>query len=337
MPGRTWAFAPDRASLNERWARLVKEKDPVAKERLFHPQLRKGKVASRHIRKIVAQDLGLKATRRVMILDDKGDFEPPARYAFRSFDRQWLIADARVLNDVRPILWNGYSDRQVYLTALEESSPSSGPAITLTELIPDQDHYNGRGGRVHPLWSDRAATQPNIKPALLTHLASVYGQPVKAEDVMAYLATVMAHPAFTARFQFDLVRPGLRVPVTADANLFAEAVAFGSEVIWLHCYGERFADPAANRPKQAPRLPKKSAPSIPAGGAIPSASEPLPDTMDYDPATRRLKIGKGYVENVTPEIWAYEVSGKQVLWHWFSYRRRDRSRPVIPIFNTSIY
>lgn len=24
-----------------------------------------------------------------------------------------------------------------------------------------------------------------------------------------------------------------------------------------------------------------------------------------------------------------EVSGKQVLWHWFSYRRRDRSRPVI--------
>ena len=51
--------------------------------------------------------------------------------------------------------------------------------------------------------------------------------------------------------------------------------------------------------------------------------------MDYDPATRRLRIGKGYVENVTPEMWTYEVSGKQVLWHWFSYRRRDRSRPII--------
>jgi predicted helicase len=33
--------------------------------------------------------------------------------------------------------------------------------------------------------------------------------------------------------------------------------------------------------------------------------------------------------NVTPEMWAYEVSGKQVLWQWFSYRRRDRSRPII--------
>jgi hypothetical protein len=108
-----------------------------------------------------------------------------------------------------------------------------------------------------------------------------------------------------------------------------EAVALGSEVIWLHCYGERFADPAAGGPKQAPRLPKERAPSIPQAGAIPSAPEPLPDTMDHDPATLRLKIGKGYVENVTPEMWAYEVSGKQVLGHWFSYRRRDRSRPII--------
>jgi hypothetical protein len=146
---------------------------------------------------------------------------------------------------------------------------------------------------------------------------------------MAYLAAVLAHPAFTVRFKSDLVRPGLHVPLTADARLFTEGVALGSEVIWLHCYGERFADPAAGRPKQAPRLPKESAPTIPAGGAIPSAPEPLPDTMSHDPAKRRLTIGKGYVENVTPEMWGYEVSGKQVLWHWFSYRRRNRTKPII--------
>ena len=87
---------------------------------------------------------------------------------------------------------------------------------------------------------------------------------------MAYVAAVMAHPAFTARFAPDLVRPGLRVPLTADASLFAEAGAIGREVIWLHCYGERFSDPAADRPKQAPRLPKECAPHIPADGGIPS-------------------------------------------------------------------
>ena len=38
---------------------------------------------------------------------------------------------------------------------------------------------------------------------------------------------------------------------------------------------------------------------------------------------------QGYVANVTPAMWDYEVSGKQVLWHWFSYRRRARTRPLI--------
>jgi hypothetical protein len=51
--------------------------------------------------------------------------------------------------------------------------------------------------------------------------------------------------------------------------------------------------------------------------------------MNYDASTRRLWIGKGYIEKVTPEMWAYQVSGKKVLGHWFSYRRRDRSRPLI--------
>jgi hypothetical protein len=215
------------------------------------------------------------------------------------------------------------------VTAPEDRSPSAGPGLTITALVPDLHHYNGRGGRVHPLWSDRAATQSNIKPALLAQLAKIYGRGVKAEDVMAYIAAVMAHPAFTSRFAADLVRPGLRVPLTADAKLFVEAVALGNEVVWLHCFGECFADPKADRPKSAPRMPKGAAPSIPAGAGIPSAPEPLPESIDYDPATRRLRIGKGYVENVTPEMWAYEVSGKHVIWEWFSDRQRDRSKPII--------
>ena len=197
-------------------------------------------------------------------------------------------------------------------------------------MIPDNDHYKGSfGGRVYPLWRDAAASQPNVRPALLAFLAETYGREVGAEDVVAYLAALMAHPAFTARFAADLVRPGLRVPLTADAALFAEAVALGREVVWLHCFGERFADPDAGRPKRAPRLPKGEAPHVPAEGAIPGAPEPLPDTMDHDAGINRLRVGKGFVANVTAAMWAYEVSGKPILRQWFSYRRRDRSRPII--------
>jgi hypothetical protein len=325
MPGRTWIIAPDVESLNAKWTRIIGEKDATKKELLFHPHEGGDKTVSKKAK----DGLTGHEFRSEAVKDDKKPAIVPARYALRSFDRQWIIPDSRLINRPNPTLWNAHSTRQVHLTALERISPWSGPAISFAGPISDLDHYHGRGGRVHPLWRDSAATQPNIKPALLAHLAKVYGQEVKAEDMMAYLAAVMAHPAFIARFKADLIRPGLHVPLTADAKLFAESVALGSEVIWLHCYGERFADPAAGRPKQAPRLPKEIAPFIPKAGEIPGAPEPLPETMDYDPTARRLKIGKGYVENFTPEMWAYEVSGKQVLWHWFSYRRRDRSRPII--------
>jgi len=326
---RTWVIAPDTPTLKKRWETLQQEKNPAKKEVLFHSDPGEGKDRARYPGKTKIKDLGTFVTRTVSVGQDKGPLVSPIRYAFRSFDRQWLPPDNRLLSRPRPELWADYSTKQVYLTCLEAHSPESGPAITYTNLIPDNDHYKGSfGGRVFALWSDRAATQPNIKPSLLAHLANRYVQ-VKAEDVMAYLAAVMAHPAYTARFKADLVQPGLHVPLTADAKLFAEAVALGSEVIWLHCYGERFADPAAGRPKQAPRLPKGSAPYIPANGAIPSGPDSLPNIMEYDPATRRLKIGKGYIENVTPEMWTYEVSGKEVLWHWFSYRRRNRTKPLI--------
>lgn len=318
---RTWVIAPDAQALEMRWDILRNEKDSKEKENLFHPD------RDRYLSKVVKVDLGSHHVRPLTIAQDQGPIVPPTRYAFRSFDRQWIVPDHRLLSMARPDLWAVYTTKQVYMTCLDAHSPENGPAVTFTSLIPDNDHYKGSfGGRVVPLWRDRS--QPNIKSALLAHLANLYGL-VKAEDVMAYIAAVMAHPAYTARFKSDLIRPGLRVPLTANAKLFAEAVALGNEVIWLHCYGERFADPAAGRPKHAPRLPKEEAPTIPAGGEIPSAPEPLPETMEYDSALRRLKIGKGYIENVTPEMWAYEVSGKQVLWHWFSYRRRDRGRPVI--------
>lgn len=55
----------------------------------------------------------------------------------------------------------------------------------------------------------------------------------------------------------------------------------------------------------------------------------MPDTISYDATTKHLRIGNGYVENVELGAWNYEVSGKQVLLQWFSYRKADRERPII--------
>lgn len=325
MPGRTWVIAPDKQSLEARWTRLTGEKDAAKQEILFHPH----QGGDKNVSKPSQTGLAGHEHRSEAVMDDPLPAIALTRYSFRSFDRQWIIPDARLINRPNPALWNGYSPRQIYLTAPHDRSPSNGPAITFTSVVPDLHHYHGRGGRAHPLWRDAAAKLPNIPPQLLCLLADVYGHPVSAEDVLAYLAAVMAHPAFTARFQPDLVQPGLRAPLTADPALFAEAAALGREVIWLHTYGERFADPAAGRPKAPPRMTDAERPFVPEGGGIPGAPEPLPDTMEYDAAKRRLHVGKGFVDNVSPEMWNYEISGKQVVWHWFSYRRRDRTRPQI--------
>jgi hypothetical protein len=150
----------------------------------------------------------------------------------------------------------------VYLTAPSDRSPSAGPALTFTALIPDLHHYNGRGGRAFPLWHDREASVPNIPPNLLAYLGQRYEREVSAEDLFAYIAAVAAHPAFTSRFQADLVQPGLRIPLTADADTFADAAELGRTVIWLHTFGERFAAPRQGRrdcPRTRPRASRRLA------------------------------------------------------------------------------
>ena len=331
MPGRTWVIAPDRGSLERRWKRLQSEADTKKKETLFHPHIGEGgKPGDRHINKRLRQGLrGHLFRGRGVALDTKPAIQP-VRYGYRSFDRQWIIPDARLINRPNPTLWAIHSNQQVYMTALHRYAPTGGPAVTFSAAIPDLDHYKGSfGGRVFPLWSDRELRTPNVKGGLLRELAEELGVTVTGPDMIAYFAGVAAHPAYTERFQPDLVQPGLRLPLTADSSLFQEAIEVGRDIVWLHCFGERFSDTSAGRPPAPPRMPARDRPVIPRTGAISSNPKLFPDRMAYDADARRLEIGTGYIENVQPAVWEYEVSGKQVLVHRFSYRRLDRSRPII--------
>lgn len=328
MPGRTWIIAPDAESLEQRWKRLVSA-SAEEKEKLFHPHVLKEGLGDRHSKRVVRDGLPGFDARPKPVAEERGGCIPPTRYSVRSFDRQWIIPDNRLINRPNPELWSARSDRQVYLTAPSDRAPTNGPALTFTAIVPDLHHYNGRGGRVFPLWRDAAASEPNFPPKLLAFLSRHYGRTVSPEDLIAYVAATAAHPAFTARFQDDLSTPGLRVPITADAATFTEAAEFGRTVIWLHTFGDRMTDPRHGRPAAPPRLPETKRPRIPAEGAIPLDAESMPDSLDYDAAKQRLLVGGGFVENVPPAVWHYAVSGKQVLVQWFSYRRKNRERPII--------
>jgi len=326
MPGRTWVIAPDAESLAQRWAKLIATPPGAEQERLFHPHLRGGKPGDKHSNKAVSAALAGQEPRLIAVSADKGPCIVPIRYAYRSLDRQWIIPDVRLINQPNPGLWERRSDGQVFITAPHDRSPANGPALTVSGPIPDLHHYSGRGGRVFPLWADAAAAAPNLSPGLAHALSKRYGKQVVPEDAFAYVVGIAANPAYTKKFQSDLTTPGLRIPFTADADTFAAVAAVGRRVIWLQTYGERMADAKQDRPPGSPRVAGVGRPTVPKSGAIPPMA-PLPDELRYDAMEQRLHVGDGYVDHVTPAVWAYEVDKKQVILQWFSYRKRDRSKP----------
>ena len=243
------------------------------------------------------------------------DTPPPpiARYAYRSFGRAWILADARVGDRIRPPLWHTYGPQQTFMTSLLTDVLGSGPAAVACAAMPDVHHFCGRGGKhVIPLWRNSAATESNVTGGFLAALESEYDFAVSAPDLFAYTYAVLAQPAYVERFWNQLEQPPPRLPITRDGELFRRAAEHGAQLIHLHTYGERFAQPG--RPGGVPQGQARCTVAVP--------RDAYPEGHRYDESTRTLYVGKGEFAPVAPEVWNYSVSGLQVVKSWLDYRKR---------------
>ncbi len=315
-PGKTWVYAPNEDTLIERWWRLVSS-DADERRELFH------EARDRDLHSIVDPLPGITGHGGTLA-EASGEPLKPIRVGFRAFDRQWLIPDNRLMVVPRPDLWWIRSDRQVYLYELHTQPLINGPGVTVSEYIPDLHYHKGSGGgRALPLYRDAVGSVPNVTPDLLPYLAHRLDMEVTGEDLVAYIAGVVAHPGYTERFHDELQVPGVRVPLTTDQDLWQEGIRLGREVLWLHTYGERFIDQDAGRPQGPPRLPDDDRPKVVA--MIPDTESDMPEDISYDPRTSTLHVGKGRVAPVPPEVWTFEVCGRRVVKRWFDYRKRNPS------------
>lgn len=306
MVNRAWPIAPSRDVLTERWRQLLAAQDADERAARF--------VTSKTGRNIHTQVSGLPP---ISTLASGAPSRPIVRYGFRAFDQQWIINDPRLIALERPELWDTLSDRQVFLTTFTTSPIGSGPALTVTTAVPDKHHFRGSyGGKdVFPLYLDRAGTRANVAPAALGLLKSTYGMAVTAEDLVAYIFAVMAQPAYHAQFAKELDTPGPRIPVTTDAQLFAELRDLGKYLLWIQTFGTRFAGDGRLR---------NSVPPVPGLEWVAAVSD-LPATTDdisYDAAARRLQVGDGAVAGVSAEVWEFSVSGWPVIERWLGYRTK---------------
>jgi hypothetical protein len=324
---RTWPIAPSREVLAERWRTLALA-DPESRKDLFKEDVHR----DLHSR---AAPLPGQPTPSPRTLAGENISPCPniVRYGYRSFDRQWILADSRLMGQPSTGLWAAHSDKQVHLVTLHAVGLENGPAVSATSLIPDLNYFRGNStGAVLPLWRDPAGKEPNIAPGLLDYLGSIYRQDVNAEGLFAYVAAVLGHSGYTARYSTELATPGPRVPLTADPDLFTEAVRLGGEVLWCHCYGDRYSDPSTGRP----------AADIPPGRARvlrPIPMDNIAAETSFDASQGVIQIGDGAIGPVSDRIWAYEVSGMHVVEKWLGYRRRKpagrKSSPLDSIVATT--
>lgn len=312
--GRSWPIGTDRATLAVRWHTLARASG-LGRQRLFKDSPTGRKSADR------APQTSPLPVSQVSIATMPPDASPPTpvRYAFRSFDRMWILRDGRLIDRPAPALWNVAGSRQLYLTSLLTGTLGGGPAATVAGHVPDLHHFRGSfGGKdVIPLWRDAAATEPNVTAGLLDVLTDAFGEPVAPEDLFAYAVAVLGGSGYADRFADELATPGPRLPLTRDGALFRRGVALGRELVALQTYGDRFPDALPGG--TVPRGDARSLTGIPAG------PDGYPDEFSYDEPTRELRVGDGRFGPVAPEVWAYAVSGLSVVRSWLGYRMRRRS------------
>ena len=305
---RTWPICPDSETLKSRWQRLLKLKD----KSIAFKETRDRKVS------IAYPDLFVEGKKEKTLAELSQTSSIPSikRYAYRSFDRQWIIADNRVGDFLRPDLWCAHGEMQIYLTSLLTKVLGIGSAVTTCSHIPDLDHFSGRGAKdIIPLYRDAKGIEANIIPGLLDMLGKAYKRKTTPEDFLAYIYGILAQPAYTVRYSVDLETRKLRVPVTKDYNLYKRVSEIGAKLLWLHTYGERFVPRGKNRGQ------------VPVGKArcvkpVPGDPYKYPEKYVYNETAQTLHVGDGEFSPVTPEIYEFEVSGLKVVQSWLNYRMK---------------
>lgn len=248
------------------------------------------------------------------------------RYAYRSLDRQYCLADSRLADFPRPTLWRTMSARQLFMTSLLADLLGSGPAATLANVIPDMHHFSGRGGKdIIPLWRDAACTEPNVTSGVLDALTSGLGEAIEPEDLFAYCYAILSAPDYVERFLEELEVPRPHVPITRDVELFRTAVQLGRRLVWLHTFGERLV-PEGIRVGQIPQGAARCT------RAVPTTPDGYPTAHRYDEESQELHVGEGIFTPVNPAVREYSVSGLDVVGSWLDYRMKEgagrRSSPL---------
>lgn len=333
-PNKTWVYAPSESVLQERWAELIEGNDLEVRAERFK-ETRDTKITEGK-KPLPGSDTfqgSLESLNEQIAREFIPDTPNIVQVGYRSFDRQYILADARLADMPRPKLWEHRVPGQIFIVEQHARHPQAGPGLYFDALIPDMNAFNNRGGRAHPALTIGGA--PNLTEPAAQMLRERFGNNAPG-DLVYYLAALTGHPGYVHTFDVPLQQAGIRVPLTADPELWERAVQLGKQVVWLHTYGER-GEPLPGM-KYLHQLPEGAdytlpTPTVDMGSAMPEKKPSFsPDPVnslseeENNPAMGTVSFGQARCENVEKRVFDYTIGGNQVLGLWAKYRLK---KPIV--------
>lgn len=333
-PNKTWVYAPSESVLQERWAELIEGNDLEVRAERFKETSSTGIAVGK--KPLLGSDTfqgSLESLNDQIARELIPDAPNIVPVGYRSFDRQYILADSRLLHRASPDLWEHRVSEQIFIVEQHAHYPKAGPGLYFSALIPDMHAFNNRGGRAHPALTVGGAS--NLTEPAKQMLRERFGDNAPG-DLVYYLAALTGHPGYVRTFDEPLQQAGIRVPLTADPALWERAVQLGKQVVWLHTYGER-GEPLPGM-KYLHQIPEGAdyvlpTPTVDMGKTMPEKKPSFsPDPVDSlseeqnIPVTGTVSFGQARCENVEKRVFDYTVGGNQVLGLWAKYRLK---KPVV--------
>lgn len=334
-PNKTWVYAPSESVLQERWAELIEGNDLEVRAERFK-ETRDTKITEGK-KPLPGSDTfqgSLESLNDQIERELIPDTPNIVQVGYRSFDRQYILADSRLIHMPSPQLWGYRVPEQIFIVEQHAHYPKAGPGLYFSALIPDMNAFKGsEGGRSHPTLTTGGT--PNLIGSASQMLRERFGDNAPG-DLVYYLAALTGHPGYVRTFDEPLQQAGIRVPLTADPELWERAVQLGKQVVWLHTYGER-GEPLPGM-KYLHQLPEGAdytlpTPTVDMGRTMPEKKPSFsPDPVNSlseeqnSPVMGTVSFGQARCENVEKRVFDYTVGGNQVLGLWTKYRLK---KPVV--------
>lgn len=314
--GRSWVIAPTEQALKSRLKKLISTADNGEGQTLFADS----PAGRKYLRSAKSQLIDESSSRSQAVSElDSEQGISVRRYGYRSFDREYCIADHRFVD--RPgLTWHvGRNEQQVFFTSLSATALGNGPAVTVTPYPADIHHFRGSYGArdTYPLYRSAHSPEANVAAGLLAVLSSTYGRSVTPEEVACYVMGQLGTEAYTRHFGDELAESPAMVIFTKDVKLFEQVVSLGRTLIFEASWGERMSEINKFGVSTTERFRGKA--------ACKKATTVYPESWSYDESSRTLTVGKGEFVGVDPEVMKFQVSDTSVVASWLGSRMKTPS------------